>query len=82
MIRAFWHVFNTSAHVGLGFWTGWTINEEEFRTGGLVIAGTFVTYQAMQIVTKGDKGYNEIREFMIGMGIALGARRLRHWLNR
>ena len=38
--------------------------------------GFFGLYQTIQVYRKRDKGWPEIRECMIGLGLALAARRL------
>ena len=69
-------LFNKLVHIGVGFWTGWNLNDPEFRHGGWAFVVSFLFYQGLEAVRKGDEGWPETREFMIGMGTALAARRL------
>ena len=62
--------------MGIGFWSGWTINDPEFRHGGWAFLASFLCYQGLEAWRKGDQGWPETREFMVGMGTALAVRRL------
>ena len=73
-------IFNISAHVGAGMWTGKVINDPEYRHGGWAILITFLVYQVWNSHRKGDKGYPEIKQFGIGMAILLAALRFMKWL--
>lgn len=71
---------NKTVHVGLGYWLGEVVNDPKYRWGGIALAVVFIVYQVVEVWTKGDKGYHEIKQFGIGLGIALLIRRLRQWL--
>ena len=62
--------------MGLGAWGGWSVNDPRYRHGGWALLGFFGLYQTIQVYRKRDKGWPEIRECMIGLGLALAARRL------
>lgn len=68
--------FNAAVHLGIGFWVGWTINDPAYRYGGWAFLVSFLFYQGIEALRKGDQGWPETREFMIGMGAALIVRRL------
>ena len=68
-------VFNKAAHVGLGMWSGWTINDPKYRHGGWAFLVSFLFYQGIEAWRKQDQGWPETREFMTGMGAALLLRR-------
>ena len=73
--------FNKLAHLGIGVWIGSGINDSRYRHGLYATLITFLAYQAFQIKTKGDEGYNEVRELGIGLAIPFIWRRAQNWLS-
>ena len=69
-------LFNKGAHVGLGMWSGWAINDPPYRHGGWAFLGTFLSYQWLEAWRKQDQGWPETKEFMVGMGASLLLRRV------
>ena len=73
-------VFNVGSHVFIGAWVGHGINNPRYRHGCYLAAVSFLIYQTLGAWRKGDKGYPEVREFGIGVGIALAVVRAnRRW---
>ena len=67
-------ILNKLAHFALGAWSGWN-----FRSPAMpACVGLFIAYQGLEVASKGDSGYGEIREFAIGYGLGLSLR----WLTR
>ena len=75
-------LFNRLSHVAIGAWVGNGINDRRFRHGCYVVAGAFVTYQVLGAWRKGDCGFNEVKEFGIGLAIPLAIRRLERSVER
>lgn len=60
-------ILNNITHVGLGAWVGLASNEPEYRTGALILAGGFLAYQTLESWKKGDGGWIETKEFLVGL---------------
>ena len=75
-------IFNVGSHVGLGYWSGSGLNDGRTRTSALICVGLFALYQVLQCWKKGDRGYNEVREFGIGAALFLVRYRFRLWESR
>ena len=69
------HTINVASHVGLGAWTGVAINDPKYRHGLWACLVSYLVYQVHESHVKGDKGYPEIRQYMIGMAALLAIRR-------
>lgn len=63
------NMFNKGSHFAIGFYVGVKLEQREWVTACLVTA-VFTAYQVVEVWSKGDKGYGEIKEF--GVGIAAG----------
>ena len=74
-MRVLIRLLNKGVHAGIGFWSGWAINDERYNHGAWAFLVSFLFYQGLESLRKGDKGWPETREFMIGMGAALMTRR-------
>ena len=73
-------MFNVGSHVAAGAWTGSAINNPKYRVGVGVLAAGFLAYQIMGAWRKGDSGYPEVKEFLIGMAIPMVYTRVNSWL--
>ena len=71
-------LINKGAHLVLGFWVGWGINDPRYRVGLIILACFFGLYQKLETDQIADGGWHEVKEFMIGMGIALLSQRVRN----
>ena len=69
-------VFNKGAHLAIGMVAGW--NAE--KPIAPMATAAFIAYQAIEVASKGDKGYPEVKEF--GVGLAIGAVAKRLWRSR
>ena len=67
---------NIATHYLLGVWVGRTVNNPKYRYGGLATAGSFLFYQLLGVLSKGDEGYLEVMEFMLGNSAALASNRV------
>ena len=73
-------VFNVGSHIAIGYWVGRGINNPEYRHGAYLAAASFMIYQTLGAWRKGDNGYPEVKEFGIGVGVALAEIRVnRRW---
>ena len=68
--------FNKLAHLLIGVWVGWRIDKP---IAGIATA-TFLAYQAVEVKAKGDRGYPEIKEFGVGLGIGRAMYIAREWM--
>ena len=64
--------------LGARFWVGWGINDPRYRVGLIILACFFGLYQKLETDQIADGGWHEVKEFMIGMGIALLIQRVRN----
>ena len=62
---------NIAAHFALGFWVGLIINDPKYRWGACALITTFEIYQIQESLRKGDGGWIEMKQFMIGLSLAL-----------
>ena len=67
---------NKAAHIAIGAWVASGINNKSYSNSCWLAALTFLIYQTVQAWRKGDKAYDEIREFGIGVGTCLVAHRV------
>ena len=73
---------NVSTHFTLGLWTFFACNDPRYRTGGLTMFLSFIVYQVVGAWRKGDQGWPEIKESMIGGCSALVANRTQHMIEQ
>lgn len=71
--------FNRAVHFGVGVWVGAAINDDDYRHGGYATGTAFLAYEIVQAWRKGDDAYGEIREFAVGLAVALATRRAVRW---
>ena len=57
--------FNKLAHFAIGIYVGYRID----KPIAPLATATFLAYQAIEVKAKGDRGYPEVKEFGIGIGI-------------
>ena len=72
---------NIFVHFMLGVWAGFTLNDRKYQNTAFAFIGTFLFYQALEAWRKGDGGYQETKQFMIGMSVALIIKRFYNWLD-
>ena len=70
-------ILNQAAHVAIGAWVGSGINDPRYRASCVMATVIFLVYQILQVWRKGDRGYDEVREFGIGSAFPMIWRRLR-----
>ena len=64
--------FNKLAHLGIGF----TVGCRSDKPDAMMITAAFLGYQAIEVASKGDRGYPEVKEFGVGLGLGLLVKRL------
>lgn len=67
---------NITTHFLLGVWIGRTVNHQQYRFGAIVTTISFLFYQLLGVMSKGDRGYPEVKEFMLGTSAALASNRV------
>ena len=72
-------IFNIGSHVGVGVWSGNGLNDPRYRWGTLVLSAGFLAYQTLGAWRKGDEGYVEVKEYLIGLGGILAYKRFMDW---
>ena len=72
---------NITVHYTTGVWVGRTINNPKFRFGALITTLSFLFYQLLGVLSKGDKGYPETKEFMMGNAAALASHRVENLID-
>lgn len=75
------NIINKAAHVGLGAYSAWGINNPDKRAGAIALIGIFGGYQLVEKWSKGDEAYKEIKEFAIGHFGMLALIRTMEWLS-
>lgn len=73
---------NVGTHFLLGLWTFFGCNDPRYRAGGLTMFLSFLVYQVVGAWRKGDQGWPEIKESMIGGFSALAANRTQHMIEQ
>ena len=71
---------NIFTHFALGVWVGLTLNNPTYRTSALALFIAFEVYQIQESLRKGDGGWIEMKQFMIGMAVALAYKRAEKWI--
>ena len=71
------NIFNKSAHFFIGIFVG----VRSDKPSAPLVTAAFLSYQAIEVQSKHDKGYPEIKEFGIGLGIGLLIKALIKWMN-
>ena len=69
------NIFNRTAHFAIGAYIGYHAHLPQATIG----TAFFLAYQGIEVASKGDKGYPEVKEAAVGYALGLGIRKLHRW---